>query len=86
MFPHFLSSHHLAGLEDGPYAELYRTQITKLPENLFLDRGLGKGDPCKVRVCGGYAISFFFSFSFPALPQRQPKSQSCNTEAVNPTS
>lgn len=70
-FPHFLSSYHLAGLEAGPYAELYRTQITKPPrKSIFLDRGVGKGDPCKVRVCGGYSISFFFSFSFPALPQR----------------
>ena len=76
MFPHFLSSHHLAGLDSGPCAELHRTQITKPPrKSVFLDRGVGKGDLCKVRVCRGYAISwrffwlchfFFLLFLFPS--------------------
>lgn len=68
MFPHFLSSHHLAGLDSGPCAELHRTQITKPPrKSVFPDRGVGKGDLCKVRVCGGYPISWGVILAMPFL-------------------
>ena len=73
MFPHFLSSHHLAGLEDGPYAELYRTQITKLPRKSLFGQRTGKRRPMQGESMWRLCHFFFLLFLFPSPAPKATK-------------